>query len=55
MDASRDGRAWTQIRMAHLHEGRGLPVACGVYACSPKGAGFVAELSEFTIVAGRVS
>src|SRR5437899_2933231 len=25
------------------HEGRGAPVACGPYACSPKGAGFVAE------------
>ena len=55
VDASRDGRAWTQIRMAHLHEGRGMPVACGVYACSPKGAGFAAEFSELAVDAGRVA
>ena len=54
VDASRDGRAWTQIRVAHLHEGRGLPVACGVYACSPKGAGFVADFSDFTLDRGRL-
>ena len=54
VDASRDGRRWAQIRMAHLHEGGGAPVACGVYACSPKGAGFAAEFGDFTLDAGRV-
>ena len=54
VDASRDGRAWTQIRVAHLHKGRGLPVACGIYACSPKGAGFVADFTEFAIDRGRL-
>lgn len=54
VDASGDGRSWAQIRMAHLHEGRGLAVACGVYACSPKAAGFVAEFTHFSIDAGRV-
>src|SRR5262245_57128232 len=44
VESSRDGRAWEQLRLAHLQEGpAGVAVACGVYACSPKGAGFVAE------------
>jgi regulation of enolase protein 1 (concanavalin A-like superfamily) len=54
VDASPDGRAWEQLRMTHLHEGSGLPVACGVYACSPRGAGFVAELTTLTIDRGPV-
>jgi hypothetical protein len=44
VDASRDGRDWEQIRMAHLFEDHeGATVGAGLYACSPKGAGFVAE------------
>lgn len=35
--------AWSQIRLAHLIEDDGGPVQCGLYACSPKGDGFVAE------------
>jgi len=54
VDSSPDGLAWTQIRMAHLHQGRGLPVASGLYACSPKGAGFSAEFSRLTIRPGRI-
>jgi hypothetical protein len=54
IDASPDGATWEQIRLAHLHEGRGPAVACGVYACSPKGAGFVAEFTDLTINAGRL-
>src|SRR2546422_227332 len=43
VDASRDGQAWEQIRMAHLQEDQdGVAVGGGLYACSPKGAGFVA-------------
>jgi uncharacterized protein len=53
VEFSGDGRAWGQIRVAHLHEGRGVPVACGLYACSPKGEGFVAEFTHFAIDAGR--
>jgi regulation of enolase protein 1 (concanavalin A-like superfamily) len=34
---------WTQIRLAHLHIPDGMPVECGLYACSPKEAGFRAE------------
>ena len=54
VDSSPEGRAWTQIRMAHLHEGRGRAVSCGLYACSPKGAGFSAEFSRLAIKAGRI-
>lgn len=54
IDASRDGQVWEQIRMAHLHEGRGAAVACGLYACSPKEAGFVAEFSSLAIARGRL-
>lgn len=56
VDASEDGRAWEQIRMAHLAEDDGkLGVACGLYACSPKAAGFSAEFSSLEITAGRLS
>lgn len=51
VEASRDGRAWEQIRLAHLHEGQA--VACGLYACSPKEAGFVAEFNHLSIDPGR--
>jgi uncharacterized protein len=41
---------WTQLRLAHLHEQNpGGRVACGVYACSPKGPGFVAEFSRLIL------
>ena len=39
---------WTQIRMAHLHRPLDVPLQCGLYACSPKGAGFRAEFSHLT-------
>lgn len=47
--------AWTQIRMAHLHDDDGQrPVGCGVYACSPIAAGYVAEFDFLRIEQGRV-
>jgi regulation of enolase protein 1 (concanavalin A-like superfamily) len=55
IDASRDGRGWEQIRLARLHEGRGRLVACGLYACSPRGAGFVAEFTSLSIDGGRLA
>ena len=56
VDASEDGRAWEQIRMAHLAEDDDeLGVACGVYACSPKAGGFAAEFSMLEVRAGRVA
>lgn len=46
VEAAAANHDWKQIRLAHLHEDRdGAPVAAGLYACSPKGAGFVAEFS----------
>jgi len=36
--------------MAHLHSDSGAtPVQCGVYACSPKGAGFIARFEYLTL------
>lgn len=44
VDSSLDGEHWEQIRMAHLGERTPTtPLQCGLYACSPKGAGFRAE------------
>jgi regulation of enolase protein 1 (concanavalin A-like superfamily) len=54
IDSSQDGRRWVQIRMAHLHEGRGQAVRGGLYACSPKGAGFAAEFGQLTLDSGRL-
>jgi len=34
---------WKVMRVAHLHLPAGAPIWCGLYACSPKGAGFRAE------------
>jgi regulation of enolase protein 1 (concanavalin A-like superfamily) len=56
VDAARDGRDWEQIRMARLHEDReGLAVRCGLYACSPKAAGFVAAFGALTLERGRLA
>ena len=56
VDASRAGRDWEQIRMARLQEDRpGLAVSAGLYACSPKGAGFVAEFTDLRIDRGRLA
>lgn len=53
VEASRDGGDWQQLRLTHLHEERAdAVVACGLYACSPNGAGYVAEFSFLTIDAG---
>jgi regulation of enolase protein 1 (concanavalin A-like superfamily) len=52
VEASLDADKWTHLRTAHLHES-GDPaseVACGVYACSPKAAGFRAEFRNLVIL-----
>jgi len=54
VDASGDGVRWSQLRMAHLHDGRGISVACGVYACSPQASGFVCEFPELCLAAGPI-
>jgi uncharacterized protein len=43
------GDDWQQLRVAPLLERRGSePVRCGLYACSPKGAGFMVEFEYLT-------
>ncbi|MBM3879184.1 MAG: DUF1349 domain-containing protein [Verrucomicrobia bacterium] len=42
---------WRLLRVTHLHELDRNPVACGLYACSPKGPGFRAEFVHFEITA----
>jgi hypothetical protein len=56
VDAADDGGDWKQIRLTHLHEDRdGATIAAGLYACSPKGAGFVAEFSFLRFDAPSIS
>jgi regulation of enolase protein 1 (concanavalin A-like superfamily) len=46
VETSFDGHHWEQIRLARLLErGSTDSVQCGLYACSPKAAGFEAEFS----------
>ena len=41
---------WTQIRMAHLHnQDNSIPVKGGLFACSPKGGGYLAEFDFLKI------
>jgi len=49
-------RAWSQIRMARLHEddGTGHALQAGLYACSPKGEGFTAEFDYLEVMQGRI-
>lgn len=49
--ASLDGRNWQQLRMATLLERRpGESVLCGLYACSPKQAGFCVEFEGLQFI-----
>ncbi len=41
---------WNMIRMAHLAGVEGKQAQCGLYACSPKAAGFRAEFAGLNIV-----
>jgi regulation of enolase protein 1 (concanavalin A-like superfamily) len=44
-----EGR-WSQIRLARLHDDDGTgPVTAGLYACSPKGAGFAATFAHLRV------
>ncbi len=55
VESSLNGARWNQLRITHLHAGRGRSVACGVYACSPKAAGFACEFTEVFITGGQIS
>jgi uncharacterized protein len=50
VEAYGPGMRWTQLRLAHLEEDSGS-VQCGVYACSPKQAGFAATFRNFALTA----
>jgi regulation of enolase protein 1 (concanavalin A-like superfamily) len=55
VESSVDGNRWTQIRMARLlGDDSDKPVAAGLYACSPKERGFVAQFSLLRLQRGRV-
>jgi regulation of enolase protein 1 (concanavalin A-like superfamily) len=55
VDASLDGHHWEQIRMARLLERPSAgSVSCGLYACSPKAAGYQAEFSFLRFEPGRL-
>ena len=49
------GKNWELFRVAHLHEGAGRPIQCGLYACSPKGGGFRAEFEFLRIDSNAAS
>ena len=52
VDCSQDGSTWSQIRFSHIAEDDGThPVQCGLYACSPIAAGFLAEFDFLRIEA----
>ena len=54
VESSFDGHEWQQLRLAHLAErAGGGPVSCGLYACSPKAAGFDADFHYLTVAPVR--
>ena len=54
VESSFDGHDWPQLRLAHLAErAGGGPVSCGLYACSPKAAGFDADFHYLTVAPVR--
>ncbi|WP_137732537.1 DUF1349 domain-containing protein [Pseudaquabacterium pictum] len=56
VDTSFNGQKWEQIRMARLLERPAMKsVYCGLYACSPKAAGYQAEFSFLNFEPGRLS
>ena len=55
VESSFDGSRWTQIRVAHLAErAAAASVDCGLYACSPQGAGYTAEFDFLSFIPGRL-
>ncbi|MFG6413568.1 DUF1349 domain-containing protein [Roseateles sp. DC23W] len=56
VDSSLDGRHWEQIRMARLLEREAATgIDCGLYACSPKKAGYEAAFSFLKFEPGRLA
>ena len=47
-----DENSWVQMRIAHLHNPTERPIQCGLYACSPIGAGFKAAFEYLKVEQG---
>ena len=48
IECSTDGQDWKQMRICHLHEGKGK-IAFGVYACSPERSAFKATFTHMEL------
>ena len=48
IECSTDGEDWKQMRICHLHEGKGK-IAFGVYACSPERSAFKATFTHMEL------
>ena len=48
IECSTDGKDWKQMRICHLHEGKGK-IAFGVYACSPERSAFKATFTHMEL------
>ncbi len=48
IECSYDGEKFSQMRIAHMHEGKGK-IAFGIYACSPEDSSFTAVFSDMKI------
>lgn len=56
VETALDGEHWEQIRVTRLLDQPAAPrVQCGLYACSPKGAGFEAAFSFLHFHPGRLA
>ena len=49
VEAATAERPWSQLRIARLHADAGGKVLAGLYACSPKAAGFAATFANLSI------
>jgi regulation of enolase protein 1 (concanavalin A-like superfamily) len=55
VESSLDGERWQQLRIAHLTErAASESIDCGLYACSPRGAGYRAEFHFLSFEPGRL-
>ena len=48
IECSEDGKRWKQMRVCHLHEGKGK-VSFGIYACSPEDSSFTAVFTDMAV------
>ena len=51
IEAAPAGHPWSQLRIGRLHDDSGGGVAAGLYACSPKAAGFEATFAGLSVAA----